>query len=144
MTLDETLPRLIARWRSDPGTVIPGRDAGDVRRVFEQLGSWATEDVVQLFTHCGGLSGMDGEMWEFWTLERIVDDNLEMPRKGVLFADFAVNCIFLLLRPVDAATSDVWRCDFGDAVPTRIAPSVAAFVERYLQGDGFIWRPAGA
>src|SRR3569833_4336335 len=100
MSLEESLSLLIARWRANPGHVKPACDAADVRRVFEQLGSMATEDVVQMFTRCGGLSEMDGESWEFWSLDRIADENRETPRRGVVFADYLINCSGLLLRPI--------------------------------------------
>ena len=139
MSIDESLARVLARWRAQGAVLLPARDAADVQRSFGRLGLSATEDVVRMFALFGGLDEMDDDCWEFWSLEKLVERNLEHPRPGVLFGDYLIDCTFLLLRPLDASTSDVWLDGFDPESPKPVAPSLDAFFRSYLADPDFVF-----
>jgi hypothetical protein len=135
MTLKSNISKLVNRWVSEGVEILPPENELSVRKVFKN--GTVTADVLVLYEALGGMVEMNNEHLRIWSLKEVEDSNLEPCDKGILFADYCLDCYQYRLKFANQEISEVWFDDFSDP-PIRIANSLQEFFERYLVNPDFV------
>ena len=129
----DALNTLLDQWRSEGLVILPPAPEHAVREAFESVGSYATQDVIKLYSKLGGMEVMDNALWRLWSLAEIQNDNTERSTPGVLFSDYLMNCWCYRLKPTSSETSAVVVDHFNDQESIIVAKNLAEFFAAYLK-----------
>jgi len=129
----DNLNALVRRWHSEGLVIHPPATEAAVRKAFESVGSYATQDVIELYRTIGGMEVMDESLWRLWSLAEIQSENAEYSSSGVLFSDYLMNCWCYRLKPTSNDTSAVVADHFNGEEPTVVADSLGEFFVAYVR-----------
>ena len=131
MAFSEVISRCSDKWRAEGIKLAPPITESEVRRVWCELQSQVSADVLALYTTIGGFRDYtcDDELfWSFWPWDWLQQRNQEDPKSGVTFCDHSIEVITWELRYENEQTSAVWS-SHGN----RTAVSLESFLESYLK-----------
>jgi len=127
-----SLHKLIERWKIQAVVQAPPAAAAEVHRVFSDLGSRATPDVVALYEAIGGMDMMDNEYWRLWPLAEVRAENKDQSGFGLLFSDYLIASWCYRLKPDGEEHSAVYADHFDGRNPVLVAKSLEEFFDAYL------------
>ena len=118
------------RWASEGVEPLAPEGPDAVLAAFADAGILATSDVIAVYGAIGGMRVMDNEYWRLWPLAEVIEQSPSI--HGAAFSDYCISCWEYRLQPVSADVSAVYIDRNDDTPPALIAPSLEAFLERYL------------
>ena len=120
--MHEALARLKRRWSNKGIELLPPATPAHIHAVFKRLGAVATPDVIALYTTLGGMSVMDEDYLQIWSLEDI--SKQDPSDGGVVFADYLISCWEYHLVPSAGPCSAVR----GSTLQHHTGPTLEAFL----------------
>jgi hypothetical protein len=142
-TLEECLSILLPQWNKQNLECVPPVSSDEIRRIFTELGSKATSDVVLLYSTVGGMGMMDNEMWTLWDFWTLKHENIQHSASvgSVLFADFLMSSWQYRLKPNADDTSSVYL-ELAENNTILIASSLLTFFQAYLTNASQLLQPS--
>jgi hypothetical protein len=132
-SIEGCLAVLLPKWVAENSGCLPAEETTRISKVFENLSSLATSDVIYLYSALGGMENMDGEYWTLWDLNRVEADNSEKSDFGLLFSDYLMDCWQYRIKANDNDTSAVYLDRNDNSEPLLIAKSLLEFFQRYIE-----------
>jgi hypothetical protein len=143
---DPIFERAVAMWRGRGIPLMPPATAAEIVRLFADLGHPLSADVRALYATVGGFA--DGEMdelWSFWPLDQVREENSGGGRPFVMFADYLIHSHIYCFHYESTRTSSVFISHDGETLEEEpVAASVAEFLEKLLCDPNEVgaWRMA--
>jgi hypothetical protein len=126
---------VIQGWEREGIELLPPHGEKEIVARLSRLGCPFSRDVVSLYCMTGGMADdgtTDNVGLSLWSLEKLVDENLNQLRPLLLFMDFLIDSHFYGLQYEDAETSSAHIDYFDGKSPKRIAGSLDEFFRLYL------------
>lgn len=124
---------MIEKWKGENLKITEPCSEEQIQNSFNKISKPISKDVLQVYTIFGGLADceMDSNLFSFWTLEQLVNENLEFKTEFTLFGDFLIFSHLYAYKYENENISSVYT-DYGINEYTKISESVEEFFDLYL------------
>ena len=136
--LDETLEKVRQAWLSDACELVPPLTKAKLDKALSELRVTPTAEIYHVFSHLNGFVGdrMDGECFQFWSIEKMLVENDKYHSKDrgffIHFADFLIDSHTYAFK--QNHTEHVWvYCHYDDKCILKVASSFEEFFGYYLR-----------
>ncbi|ABC28828.1 hypothetical protein HCH_01994 [Hahella chejuensis KCTC 2396] len=120
----------IQKWREQGHPFHPPATVDAVKHTFSHCGLHATQDILEFYLACDGMSDFGAGLIRFWPLAEIAARAPDRSKYGVLFADYLLESELYRLKPKDEYTTLVYRDYFGGSEPQLVSQSLGEFLQR--------------
>ncbi len=130
----EIFQKVIEKWKGENLEIIEPYSEEQIQNSFNKISKLISKDVFQVYATFGGLADcrMDSNLFSFWTLEQLVNENLNFKTNFTLFGDFLVFSHLYGYKYEDENISSVYT-DYGSGEYTKVSESVAEFFDLYIE-----------
>jgi hypothetical protein len=132
------LNKVFEKWRKESISLLPPNKEADVILAFNKIEQKCSADVVSLYCVTGGMenSVMDSNCFMFWSLEKIVQENIAYKTtEFAAFADFLIESHLYYFKFEDKNISSVYTDWSEGGKLIKIADTVNNFFEIYLSNS---------
>ncbi|MDG9671614.1 SMI1/KNR4 family protein [Hahella sp. CR1] len=129
----------IQKWREQGHQFHPPTTSEAIKLVFSRLGMAATQDILEFYLECDGMSDCGAGLVRFWPLAEIEANAQYTNEFGVLFADFLLESELFRIKPKDEYSVQVYSDCFDGDKPRLVSQSLGEFMRKIdiddLQGN---------
>lgn len=128
---------VVAEWLNRGIPLMPPAPEIEVERAFADLNHPLSADVKALYAAAGGFASESADLWSFWPLDRLREENMPERRPFVMFADWLICSHLYCFHYENPETSSVYISHDGRSLePDPIAGSLSEFLENLLCNPG--------
>lgn len=129
----EIIKILVSEWKKQGIELLLENSLTEIHDAFTRSGRQPTLDVVELYSAIGGMCEMENAAyWRLWSLEEIVERNVEPSPFGILFSDHLMDSWCYRLRYETDNRSSVY-VDYFDSrkSPKKLFDGLEEFLIAY-------------
>lgn len=140
--LNEKLVKVVQQWKKEGLEISPPSSEQQIIDCFQKIKKPISKDVLEFYIFTGGVSEgeMDSELFSFWTLKEIIEENLRLKSEVALFADFLIFSHCYGFKYENLMISSVYIDWLGQFPLTKVADSVEEFFDIYLKNPNDLLR----
>ncbi len=140
--LSEKIVKVAEQWKKEGLEISPPSSEQQIVDCFQKIKKPISKDVLEFYIFTGGISEgrMDSELYSFWTLKEIIEENLRLKSEMALFADFLIFSHCYGFKYENPMISSVYIDWLGQFPSTKVADSVEEFFDICLRNPNDLLR----
>lgn len=132
---DDPYRLAVTYWRSQSVPLLPAATNEEIETAFARLNHPLSNDVRRLYLTTGGFADYESDqLWSFWSLDRLVQENHDRDSDYLWFADWLISSHMYALRYISPDVSTIFidhNC--SEHPPKQIAQDVSDFLRKYVE-----------